>query len=161
MGAVPSDHAAASVILTSMASAWGCGDAASYAAVFTPTGICIVRDGTALVGREQIEGAHAFVFRTTHKGSTLEECRVLSSSRAGEQLLVEATRTVVRGQKRNVYDVRMALLQDAGEWRVAHFAAYRAAAHFGALRDTLVYATAAVGLVAVGALLALLLRRRS
>lgn len=169
-----SNEGVAQGILDAMAVAWAAGDAMAYAALFTSAAVFVHRSGAIGRGREVIQEGHAWAFKGTHRNSTLEDCRVLSATLQDGAIAVTATRTVVRGVVRNEYDVTMTLTREPpGHWRVSRFASKRsgeveppaqppfpASKPQGSDISLIFVAAGAVGFIALGATLALLLLGR-
>ena len=158
-----SNEGVAQGILDAMAVAWAAGDAVAYAALFTSAAVFVHRSGAIGRGREVIQEGHAWAFKGTHRNSTLEDCRVLSATLQDGGIAVTATRTVVR---RNRAD-------GPGHWRVARFASKRsgeveppaqppfpASKPQGSDISLFFVAAGAVGFIALGVTLALLLLGR-
>lgn len=57
--------------ITRLSQTWNDGDAAAYAATFTPDATYIVFDGTVLRGRAEIESTHRFLFNGPLRGSSI------------------------------------------------------------------------------------------
>lgn len=122
-----------------LSAAWNAGDAAAYAAEFTPDATYVVFDGHVLRGRGEIEDSHRWLFGGPLRGSTMDfangadpapEVRLISPGvahvlAAGGGVRPEGVESVT-ADRRSV--VSLVLVEDGGAWRVAAFQNTRDAA---------------------------------
>ena len=121
-----------------LSAAWNTGDAAAYAAAFTPDATYVVFDGTVLRGRGEIEDSHRWLFGGPLSGSTVDfaaggagpEIRHVSPGvahvlAAGGGIRPQGVDEVTADRKSVV---SLVLVEDGGEWLVAAFQNTRDAA---------------------------------
>jgi uncharacterized protein (TIGR02246 family) len=117
--------------LDRLSAAWNAGDAAAYAAGFTPDATYVVFDGTVLRGRGEIEDGHRWLFDGPLRGSTMG----FASGDDGPQVRAVAPGVAhvlaagggvrpagadtVPDDRRSV--VSLVLVEDAGTWWIAAF----------------------------------------
>ena len=76
---VSTDRAPVDAVLARLSAAWDAGDAAAYAARFTPDATYVVFDGTVLRGAEAIGDVHRWLFDGPLKGSRMSGLAVPST----------------------------------------------------------------------------------
>jgi uncharacterized protein (TIGR02246 family) len=129
---------AAGATMARLAAAWNAGDAAAYAAEFTPDATYVVFDGHVLRGRGEIEDSHRWLFDGPLRGSTMAfangtgpapEVRLISPGvahvLAGGGGVRPAGVETVTADRQSV--VSLLLVEDGGGWQVAAFQNTRSA----------------------------------
>jgi uncharacterized protein (TIGR02246 family) len=118
-------------VLGRLSAAWNAGDAAAYAAEFTPDATYVVFDGTVLRGRGEIEGSHRWLFDGPLRGSTMgfatgdEGPQVRAVAPGVAHVLADGGGVrpegaeIVTADRRSV--VSLVLVEDGATWRVAAF----------------------------------------
>lgn len=126
-------------VLNRLSAAWNAGDAAAYAAEFTPDATYVVFDGHVLRGRGEIEDGHRWLFGGPLRGSTMDfatgdgpapEVRLVAPGvahvlAAGGGVRPEGVEAVT-ADRRSV--VSLVLVEDGATWRAAAFQNTRDAA---------------------------------
>jgi uncharacterized protein (TIGR02246 family) len=121
-----------------LSAAWNAGDAAAYAAEFTPDATYVVFDGTVLRGRGEIEDSHRWLFGGPLKGSTVDfaaggrDPQVRPVAPGVAHVLAAGGGIRPRGADELTADrrsvVSLVLVEDGDDWRVAAFQNTRDAA---------------------------------
>ena len=117
-----------------LAAAWDAGDAAAYAALFTPDATYVVFDGTVLAGAKAIEDVHRWLFEGPLRGSRMSGSRTAGADAAPPDvryLRPDVALTLVRGGARpdgeteltpdRASVVSLVLVDTPEGWRIAAF----------------------------------------
>ncbi|MFI9505731.1 SgcJ/EcaC family oxidoreductase [Nocardia sp. NPDC052566] len=119
------DEAAIHLLLERQSAAWASGDAAAFAAVFTPDADYVTWFGTRSKGRAQIEAVHVPLFakylKGTHLDGEITQLRFLTDDVA----VIHGRGAVLKGRRRrtprNTKVQTTVVVRHDGEWLIAAF----------------------------------------
>ncbi|MBB5913460.1 uncharacterized protein (TIGR02246 family) [Nocardia transvalensis] len=119
------DELAVRTVLDRVHAAWAAGDAAAFAAEFTPDADYVTFLGTHHLGRADIEACHVPLFEKFQKGSRLDGDITQVRFLGPDVALVHGVGAVVKGkQRRNSRNTKVqtwVLVRRDGEWEISAF----------------------------------------